>query len=245
MVTAYFDCFSGIAGDMILGAFIDLGMDIDFFKKEIKKLNLKGYKIDVKKVKKDNIVASDLYIKVDEKQPHRTLKDINSLIDNSNLDCDVKNLSKKIFYNLAEAESKVHNISIEKIHFHEVGAVDSIIDIIGATIAMKYFRIKEVYCSSIPLGSGFVVCRHGKIPVPAPATKKLLVGIPTYELDSGHEMVTPTGAAIITTICSNFDKKIKLVNEKIGYGSGKTKSNQPGLLKIIIGNLEKNKKKSF
>jgi len=238
MTVAYFDCFSGIAGDMILGAFIDIGMDEKFFKKEIKKLNLKGYKIDVKRVKKNNIVASDVYIKVDEKQPHRTLKDINNLIDESNIDDDTKTLSKKIFYKLAEAESKVHTLSVEKVHFHEVGAIDSIIDIVGSAIATKYFGIKDVYCSSLPLGSGFTVCQHGKIPIPAPATKELLVGIPTYELDSGHEMVTPTGAAIITTICSNFDKKPKLVNEKIGYGSGKIKSNQPGVLKIVIGNLE-------
>jgi hypothetical protein len=241
MVTAYFDCFSGIAGDMILGAFIDLGMDVNFLKKEIKKLKLSGYKIDVKKIKKNNIAASDVHIKVDEKQPHRTLKDINDLIDSSNLDEDVKTLSKKIFYNLAKAESNVHNKPIEKIHFHEVGAVDSIIDIVGSAISMKYFKIKEVYCSSLPLGSGFAVCEHGKIPIPAPATKELLVGIPTYKLDSGHEMVTPTGAAIITTICSNFDKKPELVNEKIGYGAGKIKSSQPGVLKVVIGNLEKNK----
>lgn len=237
MVTAYFDCFSGIAGDMILGAFIDLGMDIDFFKKEIKKLNISGYKITVKQVKKNNIAASDVYIKVSEKQPCRTLEDINNLIDDSKLTDDVKNLSKKIFYNLAKAESKVHNEPLEKVHFHEVGAVDSIIDIVGSAIAIKYFGIKEVYCSCLPLGSGFVVCQHGKIPIPAPATKELLVGIPTYELDSGHEMVTPTGAAIITTICSNFDKKPKLVNEKIGYGAGKIKSSQPGVLKIVLGNL--------
>jgi uncharacterized protein (TIGR00299 family) protein len=239
MVTAYFDCFSGIAGDMILGAFIDLGMDITFFKKEIKKIKFSGYTIDVKKIKKNDISASDVYIKVSEKQPCRTLEDINSLIDDSKLTDDVKNLSKKIFYNLAKAESKVHNEPLEKIHFHEVGAVDSIIDIVGFAVAMKYFGIKEVYCSPLPLGSGFVVCQHGKIPIPAPATKELLVGIPTYELDSGHEMVTPTGAAIITTICSNFDKKPDLVNEKIGYGAGKIKSSQPGVLKIVIGNLEK------
>ena len=242
MTLAYFDCFSGIAGDMILGAFIDLGMDENFFKKEIKKLNLTGYKIDVKKVKKNNIVASDVYIKVNEKQPHRTLKDINDLIDASDLDNDVKNLSKKIFYNLAKAESKIHNVSIEKIHFHEVGAVDSIIDIVGSAIAKNYFGIKEVYCSPLPLGSGFVVCQHGKIPIPAPATKELLKNVPTYNLDSGHEMVTPTGAAIITTICSNFDKKPDFVNEKIGYGNGKIKSSQPGVLKIVIGDLEKRKK---
>lgn len=239
MIAAYFDCYSGIAGDMILGAFINLGMDMVFFKKEIEKLNLIRYKIDAKTVKKNKISASDISITFDEKQPHRTLKDINKLINYSNLSNNVKTLSKKIFYNLAKAESKVHKVPVEKVHFHEVGAIDSIIDIVGAAIAIKYFKIQEVYCSSLPLGSGFVICQHGKIPIPAPATKELLIGIPTYQSNSRHEMTTPTGAAIITTICSNYDKKPELSNEKIGYGSGKIKSNQPGVLKIIIGNLEK------
>ena len=235
MNVAYFDCFSGISGDMILGALIDLGLDKDFFKKEIEKLNISGYSINVKQVKKNKYIASDVNITVDEKQPHRTIKDINALIDDSSLEDEVKVLSKKIFYNLAKAEGKVHKMDVEKVHFHEVGAVDSIIDIVGSAIGIKYLGIEEIFCSSLPLGSGFVICQHGKISVPAPATKELLVDIPTYELDSGHEMVTPTGAAVITTICSNFDKKPELVNEKIGYGSGKIISSQPGVLKIIVG----------
>lgn len=237
MKVAYFDCFSGISGDMILGAFFDLGMDINYFKKEIEKLNLSGYSIDVKKVKKNQYAASDVLISFNEKQPCRTLGDINNLIDDSDIETTVKILSKKIFLKLAEAESKVHGVDVEKIHFHEVGAVDSIIDIVGSAIGMNYFGIKKVYCSSLPLGSGFVVCQHGRLSVPAPAVKEVLVGIPTYDLDSGHEMVTPTGAAIITTICSNFDKKPKIIDEKTGYGAGKIISSQPGVLKIVIGEI--------
>ncbi len=234
MKTAYFDCFSGVAGDMILGCFIDLGMNNTFFKEEIKKLKLKGYTIKIKKIEKNGYVASDVTIIVKAKQPLRTLTDIEKLIEDSSLKIQVKTLSKKIFYTLAKAESTVHNSAIEDVHFHEVGAVDSIIDIVGSAIGMDYFNINEVYSSSLPLGSGFVLCQHGRLSVPTPATIELLKGIPTYELDSGHEMVTPTGAAILTTICSHFNEKPELMNRKIGYGAGKIKSSQPGVLKIVL-----------
>lgn len=239
MVSAYFDCFSGIAGDMILGAFIDLGLDVNYFKKEIEKLNLNGYKIDVKKVRKKDYDASDVNITVCDKQPHRTFRDIKKIIEVSGLNEQVKKLSIDIFFNLANAESKVHDVDVDNVHFHEVGAVDSIIDIVGTAIAIDFFKINDIYCSSLPLGSGFVVCEHGKISVPAPATKVLLAEIPTYKLDSGHEMVTPTGAAVVATICSDFSKKPIFLNEKTGYGSGKIKSEQPGVLKISLGDNQK------
>ncbi|MDG6218343.1 MAG: LarC family nickel insertion protein [Candidatus Thermoplasmatota archaeon] len=239
MTTAYFDCFSGVAGDMILGGYINLGMNNTFFKEEIKKLKLKGYTIKIKKIEKNGYVASDVTIIVEEEQPLRTLTDIHKLIEDSGLKTQVKTLSKKIFYTLAKAESTVHHCAIEDVHFHEVGAVDSIIDIVGSAIGIDYFRIDEVYCSSLPLGSGFVICQHGRLSVPTPATIELLKGIPTYELDSGHEMVTPTGAAILTTICSNFNEKPELVHKKIGYGAGKIKSSQPGVLKIVLGEKTK------
>jgi len=239
MKVAYFDCFSGIAGDMILGALIDLGVDINYLKREISKLGLAGYNIDVKKVNKNNIVASDVYITVDEKQPHRTLTDINKIIGKSSLNQEVKDLSKKIFLKLAEAEGKVHKVDVEKVHFHEVGAVDSIIDIIGAAIGVNILGITEFYCSSLPLGSGYVICQHGKIPLPAPATRELLKDAPTYQTNSGHEMVTPTGAAVITTICSNFGDMPSIKIDRIGYGAGKIKSSQKGVLKVVIGDLEK------
>lgn len=237
MATAYFDCFSGIAGDMILGAFIDLGLDVDHFKKEIAKLSLTGYEIQCKRMRKKDYNAMDVNVIVKDKQPHRTYIDIKKLIETSDLTDRVKKISIDIFFNLAKAESKVHNVTIETVHFHEIGAVDSIIDIVGTAIALDFFDIQEVYCSSLPLGSGFVYCDHGKISIPAPATKELLVGIPTYTLDSGHEMVTPTGAAVVKTICSDFKEKPCFLNEKIGYGSGKIKSKQPGVLKISLGEI--------
>jgi len=239
MTTAYFDCFSGIAGDMILGALIDLGLDSNYLKKELEKLGISGYELDVKKVEKNHITATDVYITIKEDQHHRTLADINKIINNSTLENDVKELSKKIFYKLAEAESKIHNVQIDEIHFHEVGAVDSIIDIVGAVIGLEKLNIKNIFCSNMPLGKGFVKCSHGIIPIPAPATSELLKDVPVYQSDADHEMVTPTGAAIVTTIADGFGKMPLMKIKKIGYGAGKIESAQPGLLRVYIGKLEK------
>jgi len=240
MTVAYFDCFSGIAGDMILGAVIDLGVDIDFLKKEIEKLGISGYSIDVKKVEKNNVTASDVYITVnEEEQHHRSFKDIKKLIDESSLDNEVTYLSEKIFYNLAVAEGKVHNTSVDDVHFHEVGAIDSIIDIVGSVIGLKKLGVDHVFCSKLPLGSGFVNCSHGKIPIPAPATVELLRDIPVYQSNADHEMVTPTGAAVITTLADGFGEMPLMKIKKIGYGAGKIQSKMPGLLRVYIGELEK------
>jgi pyridinium-3,5-bisthiocarboxylic acid mononucleotide nickel chelatase len=238
MVSAYFDCFSGIAGDMVLGALIDLGCDVGILENELKKLGISGYTIDVKKIMKKDILATDISITVEKDQPYRTFSDISMMISQSELYQPTKEMGNQIFIRLAEAEGKVHNIPIEKVHFHEVGAVDSIIDIIGSVICLKMLKIDEVYASPLPLGSGFVDCQHGRIPVPAPATVELVKDVPTYQLDSGHEMVTPTGAAIITTIAKGFGENPLINIENIGYGSGKIKSNLPGVLRVMLGTTE-------
>jgi len=237
MKIAFFDCFSGIAGDMTLGALIDIGVDSNYLKKELKKLGISGYEIDVKKIKKNHITGTDVYVKIKEKQDHRSLSDINNIIDNSKLEDDVKELSKKIFLKLAEAESKIHNVKIDDVHFHEVGAVDSIIDIVGSVIGLKKLGIEKVFCSNLPLGNGFTTCSHGIIPIPAPATVELLKNIPVYQTDVNHELVTPTGAALITTIAEDFGDMPLMKIKKVGYGAGKIKSNQPGVLRVIIGEL--------
>ena len=239
MTIAYFDCFSGIAGDMILGALIDLGLDINFLKEELEKLNLSGYEIEIKKVEKNHISGKDVYITVKEKQHHRSLSDINNIIENSKLDKEVKELSKKIFLRLAKAESKIHNVKISKVHFHEVGAVDSIIDIVGAAIGLNKLGVDKVFCSHLPLGKGFVTCSHGKIPIPAPATVELLKNVPVYQTDINHEMVTPTGAAVITTVTNKFGEMPLMKIKKVGYGAGKIESENPSLLRIFLGELEK------
>jgi len=238
MTIAYFDCFSGICGDMILGALIDLGVDVNFFKKVILKLNISGYSINVKKIEKNHVGATDVDIIINEKQHHRNLFDINKIIDDSTLNNQIKITSKEIFNRLAIAESKVHNISIDKVHFHEVGAVDSIIDIIGAVIGIKKLGISKIFCSPLPLGKGFVRCAHGTIPIPAPATVELIKNIPVYQTDRMQELVTPTGAAIITTVADNFGDMPLMEIDRVGYGTGKTKSEYPNLLRIFLGELK-------
>jgi len=240
MTVAYFDCFSGIAGDMILGAVIDLGVDIGFLKKEFGKLDISGYSIDVKKVEKNNFMASDVFITVNEdEQHHRSFKDIKKIIDESSLDDDIKELSKKIFYNLAVAEGKVHKKEVDDVHFHEVGAIDSIIDIVGSVIGLKRLGVEQIFCSKLPLGSGSVKCSHGVIPIPAPATVELLRSVPVYQSDAKHEMVTPTGAAVITTLAEGFGEMPPIEIEKIGYGVGKIKSSKPGVLRVFLGQKKK------
>ncbi len=242
MVTAYFDCFSGIAGDMILGALIDLGVETEFLKKEIKKINLSGYKISFKKVEKNHITGIDVFINVDEYQPHRSYSDIKKLIKNSSLDNKIKKISTQVFQKLAQAEGKIHNIPVEEVHFHEIGAVDSIIDIVGAVICIKKLGLKEIYCSPLPLGKGFVKSAHGLLPVPAPATVEILKNIPVYQTNRKQELVTPTGAAIITTIAKEFGELPSMKIKKIGYGAGKTKSIYPNLLRVFLGETVKIKK---
>ena len=238
MKTAYIDCFSGISGDMFLGALIDTGINLEYLKKELKKLNLTGYEISAKKTDKNHITATKLTITVKEHQPHRHLKDINSIIDASTLDEDIKTTSKNIFHKLAKAESKIHNKDINCIHFHEVGALDSILDIVGATIALKKLNITKIYTSPLPLGTGFIKCAHGTIPLPAPATAELLKGIPVYQTSTKGELVTPTGAAIITTITNRFTQMPPMKLEQTGYGAGTRDYDHPNLLRIFIGTEE-------
>ena len=240
----YFDCFSGICGDMILGALIDLGMDETFFIKEIKKLRLSGYTITMKHVECNHIGAVDVTINIKEKQHHRSLSDITKILKNSTLDPWIIQQSQTIFYKLAEAESKIHNVDIEQVHFHEVGAVDSIIDIVGSVIGIKHLGIEEIYCSPLPLGHGFVTCDHGILPLPAPATMELLKGVPVYTVNRDQELVTPTGAAIITTLTQHFGEMPPMKITSIGYGTGKIQSKYPNMLRIMFGERIQLKKKS-
>jgi len=237
MKIAYFDCFSGISGDMILGALVDAGLDIDYLKKEFEKLNISGYDITTRKVEKNHICGTKVDITVKEKQRHRNLENINKIIDESTLDVEVKRLSKRIFLKLAEAESKVHGVDIDKIHFHEVGAIDSILDVVGTLIGLEKLNVKKIYSSHLPVGRGFVKCAHGVIPLPAPATAELIKGVPVYSRNVDGELVTPTGAAIITTLAEDFGKMPLMKIEKIGYGAGKSDFEQPNLLRVFIGEL--------
>lgn len=243
MTVAYFDCFSGIAGDMILGALLDLGLDEAMLKKELKKLPLTGYDMQVKKVESNHITSTDVTIVVTKDQHHRSLSDINDILDRSSLDPRVKKLSQNIFYSLGKAEARIHNVDIEEVHFHEVGAVDSIVDIVGSVIGITLLGIDTIICSPLPLGHGFVSCEHGLLPLPAPATVELLKGIPVYTVERNQETVTPTGAAVITTLASRFGEMPPMKITQIGYGNGKIPSNYPSLLRVFLGQLEKKSQK--
>ena len=243
MTIVYFDCFSGIAGDMILGALLDIGMSIDTFKTEIEKLHLTGYSINCQRVEQHHISACDIEIKETEPQPNRSFKDIKNVITKSVLSETIKKESILIFQRLAEVEGKIHNINPSEVHFHEIGAIDSIIDIVGSVIALHYYKISKIYSSPLPLGTGFVTCAHGKLPIPAPATLELVKNIPVYQTNRKQELVTPTGAAIIASFTSTFGPMPQMNIKKIGYGSGKTKSEYPNLIRIIVGELDKTKRK--
>lgn len=246
MKTAYFDCFSGISGDMILGALIDLGLDIKYLEKELKKLNLKNCKIEAKKVVKNGISATkfDVIISGKSHDKERNANEINKIIEDSKLDNEIKNAIKKIFLKIASAEAKIHNKPIGKVHFHEIGAIDTIIDIAGAVIGIKKLGIEKVYCSKLNVGTGFVEFSHGKFPVPAPATAEILKGIPIYHDNTPAELVTPTGAAIITALAEAFGKMPAMETEKIGCGAGAKGLKRPNALRVFLGECDNDEDKS-
>lgn len=235
MKIAYFDCFSGISGDMTVGALLDTGLKIEILEKELKKLGLSGYQLEVKKVAKKGISATQFKVKIKEEGVERRFKDILTILEKSKLDEEIKKETKKIFFNIAQAESKIHQKDIDKIHFHEIGGLDSIIDITSAVIGIKTLGIEEIYSSALPVGKGFVKCAHGVIPVPAPATLELLKNIPTYSGGIESEMITPTGAAIISTLAKSFGKRPLMKIERIGYGAGEKEFTIPNLLRVSVG----------
>jgi hypothetical protein len=223
---------------MILGALLDLGADQTVLKKELKKLPVTGYDLRVQKIQSNHITATDVTITVTEDQHHRSLSEINDFLKRSSLEPQIKKLSQNIFHYLGEAEAKIHNVDIEEVHFHEVGAVDSIIDIVGSVIGLSLLGVDTIICSPLPLGHGFVSCEHGLLPLPAPATVELLKDIPVYTVERNQETVTPTGAAIIKTLAHQFGEMPPMKIQKIGYGSGKIKSNYPNVLRVFLGELE-------
>jgi uncharacterized protein (TIGR00299 family) protein len=237
MVIAYFDCFSGISGDMTLGALVDAGVSIDALRAELARLDLPGYKIKAEKVTRSGIAATKVDVIIDNKEHgERNLADILKLIESTGLATAIKQKSGMIFKRLAEAEAKVHGTTVDKIHFHEVGAVDSIVDIVGSVIGMELLGISQVMTSSINVGSGSVKTSHGLLPVPAPATAELLRGIPFYESSTKFELTTPTGAAIISTLCVFFGRLPTMKMERIAYGAGdKDFPGLPNVLRLMIG----------
>jgi uncharacterized protein (TIGR00299 family) protein len=242
MKLLYFDCFSGISGDMTISSLLNHGIDVEKFKEELKGLSLEGYELVFGTAKKNGIAANTFKVVCDDNHHHhRTMKDIEDIINKSSLNEDVKSLSLKIFRNLADAESKIHGLPPDEVHFHEVGAVDSIIDIVSTAILINMISPDRIIFSSLPVGSGFVNSQHGLIPVPAPATAELLKDIPIYDNGIKAELVTPTGAAIARTIADEFGVLPEVEISSIGYGAGFKDFEIPNVLRTVIGTVDAKK----
>ncbi len=238
MKIAYFEAFAGASGNMILGAILDAGLELERLREGLATLPLRGYSIVTSKIKKQGIVGTFVEVKIEGPQEERRLPEIEEIIGGSSLPEKVKALSLKIFRRLAEAEAKVHNIPVEKVHFHEVGAVDAIIDVVGSVLGLELLGVDEVYVSPLHLGYGVVKSAHGLLPVPAPATMELVKGVPVYGWDVEAELLTPTGAAVLTTLARSFGSPPPFRMEKVGYGAGLWDLPFPNLLRLCIGTRE-------
>lgn len=234
---AYFDCFSGISGDMCLGALVDAGVPLDILAKELNKIPIGGYELTSRKVRRSGISATKVDVVVDRKHAgERKWKDIQKLVRESSLAPSMKKKGLSVFRSLFEAEAKVHGEPLNKVHLHELGAVDCIVDIFGTLIGLAMLGIEEVYASTINLGSGTVMTSHGILPVPAPATAELLRGVPVYSAGDPFEKTTPTGSALITFLAKGYGDMPAFIPEKIGMGAGgKDPASVPNMLRILIG----------
>lgn len=239
MKTLYFDCFAGASGDMILGALVGLGINEKKIYDEIAKLNISNFKLNFEKVDRSGINAVKANIEIPDEHAHRHLHTIEKIIVGSTLSENVKKRAVKIFTKLAEAEAKVHGTDVQKVHFHEVGAMDAIIDVVGACIGFELLEIERFICSKIHVGSGFVKMAHGNFPVPPPAVAELLKEIPIYSTEIEGELITPTGAAIISTVCEDYGAIPKMKTEKTSYGAGgRNYQDFPNVLRLFLGETE-------
>ena len=237
MKIAYFDCFSGISGDMILGALVDAGVPFDRLQEGLSKLNLDGYTLTASTVLKKGIKATKVDVVIESPElPGRPVKDLREIISESALDLSVKERSLTIIQRLAGAEAVVHNCPVEEVHFHEVGHIDTIVDVVGAVYGLQLLDVGRVLSSPIDTGSGYVRMSHGVFPIPAPATAELLKGKPVYSSGIGRELTTPTGAAIITTIASSFQALPEMRLSAVGYGAGGWDLHEKAnVLRVLVG----------
>jgi len=236
MKLAYFDCFSGISGDMTLGALVHAGVPLDHLRNELKALEVPGWELRAENVWKNGMAATYVHVNAQESHTHRSLSTIETILQKSQLAAPVRDRANAIFHKLGEAEAAVHDVPIERIHFHEVGAVDAIVDIVGACIGFSFLGIKRFACSPLNVGGGTAKMAHGVLPVPAPATARLLMGKPTYSTGIQKELVTPTGAAIVATVCDTFGPQPPMSVSAIGYGAGTTDlEGQPNVLRMMVG----------
>ena len=236
MKLCYFDCFSGISGDMALGALVDAGADVARIEAELRKLAVSGWTLAAGKVKRGPLQATAVQVKTSESHHHRGLGDILKLIESAGLPARAAARSAEVFQCLGEAEARVHGIPVEKVHFHEVGAVDAIVDIVGACVGFELLEIEQFACSALNVGGGQVKTEHGVLPVPAPATADLLRQAPTYSTGIERELVTPTGAALVAALVTQFGPQPRMTVERIGYGAGSAElAEQPNVLRLLLG----------
>jgi uncharacterized protein (TIGR00299 family) protein len=235
MKIAYFDCFSGVSGNMVLGALVDAGLEVERLRAELARLPISGYTLSAETVRRRGLRGTYVEVEVSEQGVERHLHQIEELIQSSDLPGKVQDLSLAVFRRLAEAEARVHGISVEQVHFHEVGAVDAIVDVVGAAVGLWLLEVERVYASPVHVGRGTVMCAHGTLPVPAPATQELLRGVPIYGRDVEAELVTPTGAAILTTLVGEFGSAPPMQVAQVGYGAGSRDLPIPNLLRVSIG----------
>jgi len=233
----YYDCFSGISGDMNIGALIDLGVDRDYLLNQLSRLDVEDFNIDVREEERKGIRGIRFEVKTAPGMGHRNLEDVTGIIKSGKYSEFVEATSLNIFHRVASAEARVHGKDINDVHFHEVGAVDSIIDIVGAALCLDYLKMDKIYSSPIELGGGFVECEHGKIPVPAPATVEILKGIPVKGGIVPYETTTPTGAAIIAECADDFYDNFEYSIGRIGYGVGKRDTDIPNVLRVYAGEM--------
>ncbi|MGH9842360.1 MAG: nickel pincer cofactor biosynthesis protein LarC [Blastocatellia bacterium] len=263
--TLYLDCFAGASGDMFIGALLDCGLDFEFLKRELAKLGVGGYELSLTRVDRCGISAAKFDVHLQDEEPvevhhqhhdhphdhlpqsairnpqsgHRALSEIKRMIATSSLSASIKERAQAIFQRIGEAESKIHNVPIESVHFHEVGAMDSIVDIVGACIGLEALQIERIISSPLHVGSGTFRCAHGIYPVPGPATTELLKGAPVYSKEIEGELVTPTGAAIISTLAERYGTLPMMKIERVGYGAGtRTYPKFPNVLRVVIGEVE-------
>ena len=238
MKVAYFDCFAGISGDMTLGALVDAGLSFFALKSELDKLSVREFAISRRRVEKHGIAGTKVDVHAREGHVHRHLKHVLEIIDSSSISPLAKKSAGRVFQKLAEAEAKVHGTTIDAVHFHEVGAVDAIVDVVGAVVGLELLGIEAVYASRFRFGSGQTRGAHGAMPVPVPAVVEMTKGFPTERTAIPHELVTPTGAALLTALASGIGDDIRLCTERTGYGAGARDVEQvPNLLRVEIGEL--------
>ncbi|UCH33041.1 MAG: nickel pincer cofactor biosynthesis protein LarC [Armatimonadota bacterium] len=235
MKTAHLDCFSGASGNMLLGALVDCGLDRDGLQSALSGLDLKGWRLRAERVQRGPIECTLVEVEVSESQPERRLAEVLGVIERGSLDLQVARRAGDIFRRLAEAEASVHGVAVEDVHFHEVGAVDAIVDIVGTVVGFGMLGIERATCSPLPLGSGWVETDHGRLPIPAPATAKLLEGFPTYGGGAETELVTPTGAALVTGLCDSFGPMPAMTVRRVGYGAGSKDLPHPNCLRMFLG----------